>query len=616
MSDITLEDLGFDEPKAPTEEEILAENGITLGDLGFDEPQTEQKPPETPPSPASEPYFGIKIPPEADELAALVPGGERLLEEAAGDIYLADLLNIPAGDAGTLLDPIRKEDPNWKKGLQQIEQSWQSGWIDAQIGMLRWNQLTRYLQRRKPEEAQQQIQAIEEQVAALRGQQPEVDPTKMGFFWRTLSSTARILPNMLKGLERGAQLGGASALAAGGMAALLGQAGPQIGLPEEAITVPVAAGMGFALGTATGVAQYSTQVEGGMALDEMLQEGIDPNIAAAASLGVGVINGLIETSVVGDLAKTIPGVKDLIAKASRMATKEVVKSGILKSLARSAMAAGKHTLIETGQEVAQRGVYITFDEFSKHFTNLMNEARTHPPGGLASTYAKLTPRKIGEILRDLKDEAVQSALAFAPLQIPGMLARTVVGTGRAAQATPATGEAPVAKAPAPAGEAISQARALLSRPEELTQERATEAETQLDAILQSPEATPEEVVEAALTANALEQEMELLTRAVAPEEMGALEPEQVARAATGNKVMGAEGPAPASVVEEVPASGIFNPEPPNCGDTNISSSPSKRRNILRYLSAYPCAIGRKSGTVFGRGGRWRLDRGRGIPSRK
>jgi len=478
------------------------------------------------PSVAGEPldeFFDLDVSEEAIELAEQTGGGRKVLQEAAGDVYLGQLMGIPPEDAAALLEPIRKDDPHWAQGLREVEASWHAGWIDLNLGLLMYERLLSTLQLgskdpTKRTAAETRVLEIDRQAAELETRRPQIDPKKQGLFWRGLSSASRMAPIMLKGMEAGGKLGLATGGALAGMTAVLGQTPPLTGAPEEAITVPSMFVMGFGVGATTGSAQHIMKVEAGLAMVEMLREGIDENVAAAASLGVGVINSLLEVAQIGDIVKSIPGFDQILRKAIRQSSKTVIKSGILRGLARGVMQAGKHTAVETLQELAQESTNIAATELGKVLTNMLQEPVRTPAGG----WTKLEPTTVQDVVDRLTQTAIDSALGFGVIQAPGAVARTAAGVGKpAAGAAAQEGVPRQGREAAPeAGDAIAHARTLLSRPEELTAQRASEAAAQVDAVLQSPDAAPDDLVQASEIADMLDTEIAILpgVRAQTPEE--------------------------------------------------------------------------------------------------
>ncbi len=130
---------------------------------------------------------------------------------------------------------------------------------------------------------------------------------------------------------------------AAGVAAAAGQAGPQIALPEEAVTVPAA----FFGGLAAGSAASSFEIEGGLAYNEMVNAGVSKDTAAKIALAVGGVNAGLDLLQVDELLDAYK-----ITKATG-GTKTVVKKIFDELLDR-----GVDVAKQTTQELAQEGVTI------------------------------------------------------------------------------------------------------------------------------------------------------------------------------------------------------------------------------------------------------------------
>ena len=114
-------------------------------------------------------------------------------------------------------------------------------------------------------------------------------------------------------------------------------------LPEEIITAP---GAYIAANTAF-QAKAAFEVEAGLAYREMIENGISPETAKYIALGVGGVNGALETLQINDLLKSLK-----ILEVSD-ATKPFAKKLFDKIIKRFGNAA-----LETGTEVMQEGVTI------------------------------------------------------------------------------------------------------------------------------------------------------------------------------------------------------------------------------------------------------------------
>ncbi|MBQ6698125.1 MAG: hypothetical protein IJN09_03705 [Oscillospiraceae bacterium] len=159
----------------------------------------------------------------------------------------------------------------------------------------------------------------------------------------------------------------AGATAAGGAAALAGQAGPQVVAPEEIVTVPAAAITGA---TAAG-ATVMYEAEAGLAYDEMIKNGVSPNTARNIAVGVGTVNALIESAQIDeliDITKVLlrnKGTKSFGLKMAETLTKagvsitgntleEVAQEGSTIAGAQIANKVDKGEWAYTGEEVAER----------------------------------------------------------------------------------------------------------------------------------------------------------------------------------------------------------------------------------------------------------------------
>lgn len=126
-----------------------------------------------------------------------------------------------------------------------------------------------------------------------------VDPWGWPLIWA--GKAAESLPFMgevtLGGVKGAA--GGAAVGAAG--AAVAGQLGPQVGLPEEAVTVPAAAAFGARWGWRAGSFQTSSKLMAGQLYLDLRDQGITDTTAKPVALAGGAIMGIIETAQLGQL---------------------------------------------------------------------------------------------------------------------------------------------------------------------------------------------------------------------------------------------------------------------------------------------------------------------------
>lgn len=347
----------------------------------------------------------------------------QIVEELETAAYMSEMLQIPINDAyemqrGIIEHPVTKKPLTRGDTLQYAKDMWANGIINNQLGQLWWQQMTGVGDQK----------AVETKIQELRDQQAELGLTKerrdeVGLFWRSFGAAAGIAPIMIKTLEAGALRGIAMGGAAGAMAITVGAAIPA---PEEVITVPTAMFSMGMVGMVAGSADHIMRVEGGLAFGEMLAEGVDPDVARWASAGIGVINSAVELLQIGTFLKTIPGLRNLLTRGVKETTKKLLERGVIKALAKGAMAAGLHVAAEGAQEVVQESVTIAGTELSKW---LVNEMRGKD----------LSHIQQQEVITRLWDTFKESMLGFGILMAPGTVAGITMRGMEAAKAKAAMG---------------------------------------------------------------------------------------------------------------------------------------------------------------------------------
>ena len=149
----------------------------------------------------------------------------------------------------------------------------------------------------------------------------------------------------------GNALGGAAAGA--GTALAVGQLGPQVGLPEELVTVPAGALWGGRAGYVAGTAKYSYDLMAGNAYKTLLDMGVPNEVALELSGDEALINSLIEGA--GSVVDLISlGFGKLAGKGGTTAAKKVA----LSKLAAAGKAYGLNLISEPLEEGAQQIVSI------------------------------------------------------------------------------------------------------------------------------------------------------------------------------------------------------------------------------------------------------------------
>ena len=173
--------------------------------------------------------------------------------------------------------------------------------------------------------------------------------------------------------------------AAGLGAALAGQAGPQVLVPEEIISVPAAMAAGFQ----TGSTRANYEIESGLAYKEMIDNGISEDTARTVARAVGAGNAALELAQMDELFKAFNVLK---RKSSTSGVAQMVMDEILRRVGSAGL--------ESAQEVAQEGVTI-----------LGNQAAGYLESGQF-------PYTSQEVWDRLEDTAYSSFLSFGALNIP------------------------------------------------------------------------------------------------------------------------------------------------------------------------------------------------------
>lgn len=201
-----------------------------------------------------------------------------------------------------------------------------------------------------------------EQVKEQLKKERQLDPIDGNWFTNFVYGSSSLIGGMSKGVEEGA--GGAAAGAAA--AGLAGQAGPQVATPEEAVTVPVAAGIGFTAGSA----HYWFRQGRGMMDYAMTKElGYDEDVSGLVANFAAIPYALIEMTQVGQLT---PGIRSVAKAGMKKGTKKFLKTKAGRTLASAGVAGGRYlqTLgFETLEEVGQEAIQITAEELAAQLSD-------------------------------------------------------------------------------------------------------------------------------------------------------------------------------------------------------------------------------------------------------
>ncbi len=185
---------------------------------------------------------------------------------------------------------------------------------------------------------------------------------------KTTAGAASIAPMLIDTVAAGAQgaLTGATAGAAAG-----------------SLAWGVGAGAGAALGALAGASAYAFKaaydLESGYALRELdamedrTGKVLDPDVKTGAAAFIGILNGTLELTGIGILARLTPGVRTIVSASMREGTTaaatRMFESGLMASVIDAGKEVLKGTAKETGVELAQEVVSITGEEIAKSLSN-------------------------------------------------------------------------------------------------------------------------------------------------------------------------------------------------------------------------------------------------------
>jgi hypothetical protein len=255
------------------------------------------------------------------------------------------------------------------KGLREIpkdaETGWASGRLQSELGLLG----ERAMRGVATPDEMKRIGAIQSRLRELRG---------TGGF--TEAST-KILGQMSYTLPDAVLYGQSMALGAGATALIAGQLGPQVATPEEIFTVPGAMITGFGAGMGARFAEQSARIEAGLQYTEMINEGIDPQVAKYVSSGVGLVNGTLEVIGAGAIAAPF---KRLLSKR---VTQEVAAAMTKPTVAMAVKEFGKSYAtaigVEVGTEILQEIAGIAGDEIGRAYSKPELESKLTTEEGRA-----------------------------------------------------------------------------------------------------------------------------------------------------------------------------------------------------------------------------------------
>lgn len=266
------------------------------------------------------------------------------------------------------------------------------------------NSITRgYLQSRYGQESYKEMLGKSNQKekyrSILAGEEYNFQPDN--WYTKAISGAGELLGQQYRQMTDPRSIG--MGAGAAGAAAVAGQMGPQVLVPEEVATVPAA----FAAGMTAGSTLSNYEIETGLAYNEMVENGISKDTAKNVAIGVGGVNSLLEMVQLDDLVKSFK-----ILDASD-ATKPLAKK-VMSYIGKR----GGNVASETAQEVMQEGSAILGAQL----------ASKHDTGDWAYS--------TGEVGQRLGDTAASSALSFGVIGAGGDAAKA--GTNRLAKSAAKT----------------------------------------------------------------------------------------------------------------------------------------------------------------------------------
>lgn len=245
---------------------------------------------------------------DVDDLAINFPKASKFLSDPKNAVVSSDDIGV-----------FKSLENGWKAFKSGIEK----GSIQDDLGMLHYKDLEGEI----TEAEKMHLELLKSRMQGVE-QESSKDDSKLSYF---LGQTGYSGRQMITSVREGAKGGVAGAAVGAGTAAVLGQIGPQIALPEELVTVPGAAIAGGRYGFMAGSALQSYRAEAGFAWDEFKNirdesgQPINPDIAKGAAKAVGLLNAGLD--VVGEVAmlKLFPGFDKLLSVGPKQAVKEILK---------------------------------------------------------------------------------------------------------------------------------------------------------------------------------------------------------------------------------------------------------------------------------------------------
>tara|TARA_R110000823_G_C15952906_1_gene502447 strand:+ start:22509 stop:29276 length:6768 start_codon:yes stop_codon:yes gene_type:complete len=190
----------------------------------------------------------------------------------------------------------------------------------------------------------------------------------------SLLEASKQIPQLIETARTAGWTSLAGGVSFGGGALAVGQMGPQVALPEEIVTVPVATLTGLGLGWKAGALQESFTLQTGFAFDEFLDyrdindQPLDESVAKLAAITAGSINSGLELISFDALTKSIPGADKILGKGGTALVKEALKNpNVLRAFTDFGKRYGTLVSTQVLTDVAQELVTMIAGEAAKGY---------------------------------------------------------------------------------------------------------------------------------------------------------------------------------------------------------------------------------------------------------
>lgn len=292
---------------------------------------------------------------------------------------------------------------------------------------------------------------IDYRLGEIRNEFVQVADVEGNFFKRNffegIEGAVSQFPMWTRSFLEGVPQGLASATALAGIVAIAGQAGPQIALPEEIVTIPGALAKGYLMGQATGSAQAMRSIQRGNQFNEFRGLGMDEDLAWTFADIIGASEGFLEIAQAGSAAKFLTGAGGtafvkVYEKAMGKAFKDQAFNRIIKTVA----AAGQNITEEATEEAVQQlstvlATHLAFEIQNQRIraekaSSVLNPRAFEPldPRGTRELIPQPTVAEdINEVISAFRDSLNMLAVVGLPklaIRLPTALTQDITDTQR------------------------------------------------------------------------------------------------------------------------------------------------------------------------------------------